>query len=193
MKLNYQNSDLGISSRQWTHDQNPCKFVQVTHAEVDYQCMIQITPRVGWRFSVVLMSRMFPMVLFDEERRPIYDFRLSMMESIYLSTSYWPHQIWLRKWSDTMKSTVHVCSVSNRAVLAATIISCICALGRPNLQPWSAYATDPVGGRNPRVGRPTLTDGTAPASRAGTRSAAETCRSGREFWNAAPAARAVGG
>ena len=66
-------------------------------------------------------------------------------------------------------------------------------LGRPNLQPWSAYATDPVGGRNPRVGRPTLTDGAAPASRAGTRSAAETCRSGRELSDAAPAARAVGG
>ena len=29
--------------------------------------------------------------------------------------------------------------------------------GRPNLQPpWSAYATDPVGGRNPQVGRSTV-------------------------------------
>ena len=54
-------------------------------------------------------------------------------------------------------------------------------LGRPILQPWSACATNPVGGRNPQVGRPTLTDDTAPASRAGARSAAEECRSGREL------------
>jgi len=46
------------------------------------------------------------------------------MESIYLLTIYWLHQIWLRKWSDTMKPTIRVCSVINSAVLAAKIISC---------------------------------------------------------------------